>query len=193
MNIDIEIHVNDQKYQISILDITNHSEAECITDAMFQLADLRSYVDIIDTDKVKWRISCDDIYEISSDQIAESDLDSDMDLIVHIVLSIIKVIHKQPMVYTDHGYQFVQCQIRTYPYPYQYQYGQRTQFPCQYPTGYYSGVSYPYYGVNSNNVENSIDEDLLKEMESRRIKKTVVNMVKSTVDYKKRRDIIKNN
>ena len=60
MDIEIKIKTKDDKYSIYVCDIENNSEVDCIMDAMFQLADLRSLVDI--PEDASWTVTYGDIY-----------------------------------------------------------------------------------------------------------------------------------
>ena len=194
MDIEIEIKTKDDKYSISVCDIENNSEVDCMTNAMFQLADLRSFADI--PEDASWKLEYGDIFSTSSVPGSESGL-SVIDTICHVVYSIIKVMHgDKPVLCGTAGYlpPVPSQPIMIPPQPNLYQcnpYGPR---PGIYGFGF--AGNYPYPPSCDVDITDSIDEDLLEEIKERQIKRiynrrittAITNYIQDTIGCERRNE-----
>lgn len=194
MDIEIKIKTKDDKYSIYVCDIENNSEVDCIMDAMFQLADLRSLVDI--PEDASWTVTYGDIYTASFAPENEFGLDV-IDSVAHVVYSIIKVMHgDKPVLCGTAGYlpPAPSQPIMIPPQPNLYQcnpYGPR---PDIYGFGF--AGNYPYPPSCDVDITYSIDEDLLEEIKERQIKRiynrrittAITNYIQDTIGCERRNE-----
>lgn len=174
MDIEIEIKTKDDKFVMSICDIEDNSEVDCIMDAMFQLADLRSLTDI--PEDASWTVTYGDIYTASFAPENEFGLNA-MDAVAHVVYSIIKVMHdSKPDIY------------HLPPSPQQpIMMNQQQNYYAPQPSiggvyGYGFAANYPYPPSYNVGIINPIDEDLLEEIEERQIKRIYNRRIATAVN-----------
>lgn len=176
MDIEIEIKTKDDKFKIFICDIENNSEVDCLMDAMFQLADLRSMVDI--PEDASWTVTYGDIYTSSFSPENEFGLDI-IDTIAHVVYAIIKVIHgSKPDIYGRDMYLQPSPLQSTIMNPWQNHHGPR---PGIYGFGF--ATNYPYPPSYNTGIINPIDEDLLDEIKERQIKRNYNRRITAAITY----------